>query len=219
MLRPLSSLRALLSRAGTPQFYHGLPISRPGPALRRSFTTSPAANLKQLPPRPKHPPESEIEESFLKGSGPGGQKINKTSSAVQLKHLPTGLVVKSQATRSRTQNRKIARDLLALKLDAIANGDQSRTAIVGDVKRKRAASKAKKSRRKYRKLVEAGAGSGAEGEGAVAQEGEQGEEGEEWEVVDETEEAEEAETDAERGQDTETERVPPTEVDNTKKDK
>ncbi|KAK4043047.1 RF-1 domain-containing protein [Parachaetomium inaequale] len=220
MLRPLSSLRALLRRAGIPESHHGPPISRP--ALRSRFTTSPAANLKQLPPRPKHPPESEIEESFLKGSGPGGQKINKTSSAVQLKHIPTGLVVKSQATRSRTQNRKIARDLLALKLDAIANGDQSRTAVVGDVKRKRAASKAKKSRRKYRKLVDAGAGAGSEGEGQQVEEGrEQGgeeEEGEEWEVVEETEEGE-VETEAERAQDPETERVQPIEVDNTKKDK
>ncbi|OLN84993.1 putative peptide chain release factor-like protein, mitochondrial [Colletotrichum chlorophyti] len=107
-----------------------------------------------MPPRPKPPPDSEIEESYLKGSGPGGQKINKTSSAVQLKHIPTGIVVKSQATRSRTQNRKIARELLAQKIDDLHNGDQSRSAIVGEVKRKKAASAAKKSKRKYRKLEE-----------------------------------------------------------------
>ena len=79
---------------------------------------------------------------------------NKTASAVQLKHIPTGIVVKSQATRSREQNRKIARELLAAKLDILANGDQSRTAIVGSVKKKRADSAAKKARRKYRKLEE-----------------------------------------------------------------
>ncbi|KAL7625656.1 hypothetical protein AAE478_004876 [Parahypoxylon ruwenzoriense] len=105
-----------------------------------------------LPPRPKPPPEEEIEEAFLKGSGPGGQKINKTNSAVQLKHLPTGIVVKSQATRSRSQNRTIARQLLADRLDQLARGDQSRAAVVGEVRRKRKASSAKKSRRKYRKL-------------------------------------------------------------------
>ncbi|KAH6641590.1 RF-1 domain-containing protein [Chaetomium tenue] len=165
MLRPLTSLRSLFRPAGILCGRHGAPTSL---ELRNSFTTSVVANLKQLPPRPKHPPESEIEESYLKGSGPGGQKINKTNSAVQLKHIPTGLVIKSQATRSRTQNRKIARDLLALKLDELANGAQSRVAIVSDTKRKRAASKAKKSRRKYRKLA------GAEGE----VEGEEGEEGE-----------------------------------------
>lgn len=77
---------------------------------------------------------------------------NKTASAVQLKHIPTGIVVKSQATRSREQNRKIARELLAAKLDILANGEQSRTAIVGSFKKKRADSAAKKTRRKYRKL-------------------------------------------------------------------
>ncbi|KAJ0381479.1 hypothetical protein COL26b_000157 [Colletotrichum chrysophilum] len=125
-------------------------------ALVARFSASPAAALKkhEMPPRPKPPPDSDIEESYLKGSGPGGQKINKTSSAVQLKHIPTGIVVKSQATRSRSQNRKIARELLAQKLDDLQNGDQSRSAIVGEMKRKKAASAAKKSKRKYRKLEE-----------------------------------------------------------------
>jgi protein subunit release factor B len=98
-------------------------------------------------------------------------KQNKTSSAVQLKHLPTGVVVKSQATRSREQNRKIARDLLAAKLDAMRNGDQSRAAIVGEVKRKKSASASKKSRRKYRKLEEEKAeGTTEEGKAANATE-------------------------------------------------
>ncbi|TGJ82273.1 hypothetical protein E0Z10_g6512 [Xylaria hypoxylon] len=117
-----------------------------------------------LPPRPKSPPEEEIEESFLKGSGPGGQKIptnlppallqNKTSSAVQLKHIPTGFVVKCQATRSRSQNRTIARQLLADKVDDLVRGNESRSSVVGEFKRKKKASSAKKSRRKYRKLDE-----------------------------------------------------------------
>ncbi|KAI8630130.1 RF-1 domain-containing protein [Xylariaceae sp. FL1651] len=128
-------------------------------SIRRQFsnTNRPPllkTNSKNLPPRPKPPPEHEIEESFLKGSGPGGQKINKTNSAVQLKHLPTGLVVKCQATRSRSQNRTIARQLLADKLDDMARGDESRASVVGEVKRKKKASSAKKSRRKYRKLDE-----------------------------------------------------------------
>ncbi|KAH7318548.1 RF-1 domain-containing protein [Stachybotrys elegans] len=120
---------------------------------RRPFTTT-SVLPKALPPRPKPPPDSEIEESYLKGSGPGGQKINKTNSAVQLKHIPTGIVVKSQATRSRSQNRKYAREILAQRLDDFYNGDQSRYARVGEIKKKKAASAAKKSRRKYRKLEE-----------------------------------------------------------------
>ncbi|KAG8666314.1 hypothetical protein FPOAC2_11425 [Fusarium poae] len=120
----------------------------------RTFTSTPIHLAKALPPRPKPPPESEIEESYVKGSGPGGQKINKTNSAVQLKHIPTGIVVKSQATRSRDQNRKHARELLAQRVDELRNGDQSRSAIVGRVKEKKVASASKKSRRKYKKLEE-----------------------------------------------------------------
>lgn len=78
----------------------------------------------------------------------GGE--NKTSSAVQLKHIPTGMVVKSQATRSRSQNRSIARRLLADKLEDAQKGSESRTAIKVDIKRKKKASKMKKARRKHR---------------------------------------------------------------------
>jgi len=89
---------------------------------------------------------------------------NKTNSAVQLKHIPTGIVVKSQATRSRDQNRKHARELLAQRVDEFHNGDQSRSAIVGRVKEKKAASASKKSRRKYKKLEEEKAAAAAESE-------------------------------------------------------
>lgn len=119
--------------------------------IRRSFSVLPRLHEKPLPPR-RVVSEDEITESFLKGTGPGGQKINKTSSAVQLKHLPTGLVVKSQGTRSREQNRKTARRLLAEKLEDLEKGDQSRTAIKAERVRTKKASAEKKSRRKYRKL-------------------------------------------------------------------
>ncbi|KAH6686281.1 peptidyl-tRNA hydrolase domain-containing protein [Plectosphaerella plurivora] len=137
----------------------------------RAFANTPSSLKNQLPPRPPLPPEEDIEESYLKGSGPGGQKINKTNSAVQLKHKPTGIVVKCQATRSRTQNRKIARTLLAERLDNLNNGEESRSSIVGEVKRKKAASAAKKSRRKYKLLEEerqAAAGPGDEESSSVA---------------------------------------------------
>ncbi|KAF4994542.1 hypothetical protein FGRMN_5722 [Fusarium graminum] len=133
----------------------GAPVSTSPAAFPiRIFSTTTSSLAKALPPRPKPPPESEIEESYVKGSGPGGQKINKTNSAVQLKHVPTGIVVKSQATRSRDQNRKHARELLAQRVDELRNGDQSRSAIVGQVKLKKASSASKKSRRKYKKLGE-----------------------------------------------------------------
>ncbi|GAB7327105.1 hypothetical protein MBLNU13_g11025t1 [Cladosporium sp. NU13] len=120
----------------------------------RAFTVSTATPEKALPPRRKiH--DNEVSETFLRGTGPGGQKINKTSCAVQLKHLATGIVVKSQHTRSREQNRKFARLLLGEKLDQLEKGDESRTAIKMERARMKKASASKKTKRKYKKLDEA----------------------------------------------------------------
>ncbi|KAI4718901.1 hypothetical protein E4T48_04831 [Aureobasidium sp. EXF-10727] len=121
------------------------------PTLRLLFTTTTTLLQKPLPPRPTIL-ESDITEAFLKGTGPGGQKINKTSSAVQLKHLPTGLVIKCQETRSRSQNRKIARRILAERIELLLLGDDSRAALKAEKEKKKKASKNKKARRKYRKL-------------------------------------------------------------------
>lgn len=71
---------------------------------------------------------------------------------MQLKHIPSGLVLKVQATRSRTQNRKIARQMLADRLEELEKGSQSRIAVVGETKRKRKSSAVKKSKRKYKAL-------------------------------------------------------------------
>jgi protein subunit release factor B len=79
-----------------------------------------------------------------------------------LKHLPSGIVLKVQATRSRTQNRKIARDMLALRVEELQKGSKSRVAIVGETKKKRKASGVKKSKRKYRLLEEAKAAKNGE---------------------------------------------------------
>ncbi|CAI5757720.1 unnamed protein product [Candida verbasci] len=110
----------------------------------------------KLPPRPKWLiKEDEIKEKFLKGgSGPGGQKINKCNSKVQLTHIPTGIVVTCQATRSQQQNRDKARELLALKLDDLYNAENSRNNIIHDRQLKLKQSKAKKANRKYKKLEE-----------------------------------------------------------------
>ncbi len=60
----------------------------------------------------------EVEERFVRGSGPGGQKINKTSSTVCLRHRPTGLEVRCQRERSQAANRFTAWVELCLKLEA-----------------------------------------------------------------------------------------------------
>lgn len=61
--------------------------------------------------------EKDLEENFIHGSGAGGQKINKTSSTVQIRHIPSGIVVRSQEGRSQALNRFFARRLLVEKLE------------------------------------------------------------------------------------------------------
>lgn len=70
--------------------------------------------------------EEDLIEKFIQGSGSGGQKINKTSSCVYLKHEPTGQEVKCQRERSRELNRYLARKELCDRLDQIQNGTLSR---------------------------------------------------------------------------------------------
>ncbi|MCL5408488.1 MAG: peptide chain release factor-like protein [Candidatus Omnitrophica bacterium] len=61
--------------------------------------------------------ESDIIENFIRSAGPGGQNVNKTSTAVYLKHLPTGIEVKCQNTRSQSLNRYFARKILVQKIE------------------------------------------------------------------------------------------------------
>jgi len=66
--------------------------------------------------------EADLLEKFVRGSGAGGQKINKTSNCVFLKHLPTGVCIKCQMDRSREMNRFLARRELCEQLEAIREG-------------------------------------------------------------------------------------------------
>ncbi|XP_038075662.1 LOW QUALITY PROTEIN: probable peptide chain release factor C12orf65 homolog, mitochondrial, partial [Patiria miniata] len=69
--------------------------------------------------------ETDLEETFVRGSGPGGQSTNKTSNCVVLKHIPTGITIKCHQTRSQTENQKIARELLRERLDVLYHGEES----------------------------------------------------------------------------------------------
>ena len=60
--------------------------------------------------------DADLEETFARSSGPGGQNVNKVATAVTLRHLPSGVSVTVQDSRSQVQNRKLARERL---LDAI----------------------------------------------------------------------------------------------------
>lgn len=87
--------------------------------------------------------EEDIFEQFVKGSGKGGQKINKTSSCVILKHKPTGTTVKCQRERHLSLNRFLARRLLADRIEMLKTG------TVRSKSQKR--NKLKKQKRKRRK--------------------------------------------------------------------
>jgi len=66
--------------------------------------------------------ESDFKESFIRSSGPGGQKVNKSSSCVYLVHVPSGLAVKCQRERSQALNRYLARRLLLDKIELRQKG-------------------------------------------------------------------------------------------------
>jgi protein subunit release factor B len=69
--------------------------------------------------------ESDIDESFVRSGGAGGQHVNKTSTCVQLYHRPTGIMVKCQESRSQSDNRYLARRILAAKVESQILGKKS----------------------------------------------------------------------------------------------
>lgn len=69
--------------------------------------------------------ESDIVERFVHSGGPGGQNVNKTSTCVYLKHVPTGIEVKCQRERSQAMNRFLARRILVNKIENMILGRES----------------------------------------------------------------------------------------------
>ena len=95
--------------------------------------------------------DEDLRESFARSSGPGGQHVNKVSTAVTLTHLPTGLSVTVSDSRSQSMNRKIARERLTEKLEERreARRQQMRAATA-----KSRRQRARRSPGEKRKLVE-----------------------------------------------------------------
>lgn len=92
--------------------------------------------------------EEDITEKFVRSSGKGGQKVNKVSSCVYLKHLPTGIEVKCMGGRSQSVNRFLARRELIEKIEALSGHVTARD-LAGEKVKKQKARKRKRAKMKY----------------------------------------------------------------------
>jgi peptide chain release factor len=92
--------------------------------------------------------EADVEETFVRSGGHGGQNVNKTSTCVMLLHRPTGLQVKCQITRHQALNRFLARRLLLDKIEALKKGyvDAERARVEKIRRQKRRRSRRSKQR-------------------------------------------------------------------------
>lgn len=94
--------------------------------------------------------ESDLEESFVRSGGAGGQHVNKVSTCVILKHRPSGIVVKCQEERSQALNRYRARRILVTRLESKIHGEKSEEARrIAKIKRQ----KRKRSKRAKDKML------------------------------------------------------------------
>jgi protein subunit release factor B len=95
--------------------------------------------------------EEDLRERFVRSSGKGGQHVNKSSTCVHLKHLPTGLEVKCMKDRSQSVNRFLARRELLERLEGLRGGTTGRD-------REREAAVKRKARRRKRAVMKYGKG-------------------------------------------------------------
>lgn len=94
--------------------------------------------------------EEDLDESFILGGGPGGQKTNKTSSVVRLEHDPSGLQVRCGETRSRETNRWLARRTLA---ETILEREHDRKSAARQKSEKVRRQKRRRSRRQKQRML------------------------------------------------------------------
>jgi protein subunit release factor B len=93
--------------------------------------------------------EKDIEEKFVRSSGKGGQHVNKTSTCVYLKHIPTGIEVKCMKDRSQSINRFLARRELIKRIEGLSE-DATPEGIKREKIKKQKSKREKRARLKYR---------------------------------------------------------------------
>eukprot|EP00603_Paraphysomonas_imperforata_P006386 CAMPEP_0114421726 /NCGR_PEP_ID=MMETSP0103-20121206/5232_1 /TAXON_ID=37642 ORGANISM="Paraphysomonas imperforata, Strain PA2" /NCGR_SAMPLE_ID=MMETSP0103 /ASSEMBLY_ACC=CAM_ASM_000201 /LENGTH=200 /DNA_ID=CAMNT_0001590267 /DNA_START=157 /DNA_END=759 /DNA_ORIENTATION=+ len=98
--------------------------------------------------------ENTLVEKFVKGTGPGGQSVNKTRNCVQLTHSPTGISVQCHQQRDLTSNRKLARRWLQEKIELEELGKNSKLGKRIEKKKKRKRNAARRARKKYGSAAE-----------------------------------------------------------------
>ncbi len=95
---------------------------------------------------------ADVRERFVLGTGPGGQKINKTASTVVLRHLPSGIEVRCQKERSRAANRQVAWESLCAKIEHARQVARARQRA--EVEKKRRRNRPKSTGQKRRMLAD-----------------------------------------------------------------
>ncbi len=80
--------------------------------------------------------EKDIQETFIKSSGPGGQNVNKVATCVMLRHVPTDIQIKCQAGRTQAINRHKARELLVEKIEKKIKQERQKTIAISEKKKR-----------------------------------------------------------------------------------